>query len=47
MSKIPRRGSKVPVYKVGILTMCNIDCRRNDMEVSDICDLLIFHKVRH
>ena len=37
----------MPRYEGGRLTICNIDDGRNAMEVSDICNLLIFHEVRY
>ena len=37
----------MPRYEVGRLIICNIDDARNAMEVSDICNLLIFYEVIH
>ena len=45
MSKIPKRGSKVPGYKGGRITIHNISGVRNAIYVSNICDLPSLHEV--
>ena len=47
MSEIPKRGSKVPGYEGGRLSIRNINSVRNAMEVSHICDLPILHAVKY
>ena len=45
MSKVPKIGSKIPGYRGGILPIHNINIIRNAMEMSNICDPPILHKV--
>ena len=47
VSGIPKRGSKVPVYKGGILTIYNINSGSNSTEMSDICNLTSLREVRY
>ena len=47
MSEITKRGPKVSKYEVRRLPTRNIDCGRNAMKVSDICNLPSLHEVRY